>query len=66
MTRLKKTLAWSGLKQVWVAKQVGMEYRIFNRIVQGYIEPVPEDKKKIAKVLGVTVKDLWPEGNKGG
>jgi len=64
MTKLKEFIALRGRTGVWIASQVGIEYKLFSRIVQGYVEPTPEDKEKIAELLETSVRYLWPKGKK--
>jgi DNA-binding XRE family transcriptional regulator len=61
MTKLKKCLAARGLIQTWVAGEAGIDHREFNKMVNGHIEPNAEGKKRLAELLNVEVKDIWPE-----
>lgn len=59
-TALKKYLIERGIKQSWVAKQLGIQTEVFNRIVNGHNIPTLGFAYRIAKVLQTNVETLWP------
>ncbi|WP_436664244.1 helix-turn-helix transcriptional regulator [Alicyclobacillus acidoterrestris] len=59
-TTLKEALRERGLKQDWVASQVGLNKDTMSRLVNGKHIPNLRTAQKIARVLGTTVDELWP------
>ncbi|GLG01195.1 hypothetical protein Alches_12340 [Alicyclobacillus hesperidum subsp. aegles] len=60
-TRLKKLLKERGLKQGWVAEQTGISLGAMSAIVNGKSDPTLRSARAIARVLGVSIEELWPE-----
>jgi putative transcriptional regulator len=58
MNRIKKVLEQKGIKQVWLADQLGKSYNIVNGYVQNRSQPSIEVLFQIAEILGVDVKEL--------
>ena len=58
MNRIKKVLEEKGIKQKWLAEQLGKSYNIVNSYVQNRQQPRLEVLADIAKILDVDVKDL--------
>jgi len=58
MNRIKEVLEENGIKQTWLAEQLGKSYNMVNAYVQNRQQPRIEVLYEIAKILGVNVKDL--------
>ena len=58
MNRIKEVLDEKGIKQTWLAKQLGKSYNMVNAYVQNRQQPRIEVLYDIAKILDVNVKDL--------
>ena len=58
MNRIKEVLENKGIKQTWLAEQLGKSYNMVNAYVQNRQQPRLEDLYRIAEILGVDVKDL--------
>ena len=58
MNRIKEVLDEKGIKQKWLAEQLGKSYNMVNAYVQNRQQPRIEVLYDIAKILGVNVKDL--------
>ena len=58
MTRLKIAIDASGLKQRWLAKEIGIDPSLLSRYVGGYRPTPPGVVKALAKVLKVKQSDL--------
>lgn len=58
MNRIKEVLEEKGIKQVWLAEQLGKSYNIVNGYVQNRTQPSVEVLYRIADILRVDVKDL--------
>jgi putative transcriptional regulator len=63
MNRIKKVLEEKGIKQTWLAEQLGKSYNMVNSYVQNRQQPRLEVLYKIAELLQVSVKDLLIESN---
>lgn len=61
MNRIKEVLDEKGIKQVWLAEQLGKSYNIVNGYVQNRYQPSLDVLYKIASILNVQVKDLLVE-----
>lgn len=61
MNRIKEVLAQKGIKQKWLAEQLGKSYNMVNSYVQNRRQPSIEDLYRIAKILDVNAKDLLKE-----
>jgi transcriptional regulator with XRE-family HTH domain len=58
MNRIKQVLVQRGIKQVWLADQLGKSYNVVNGYVQNRNQPSLEVLYEIAKILDVDVKEL--------
>ncbi len=61
MNRIKDVLEQKGIKQKWLAEQLGKSYNMVNSYVQNRRQPSLEDLYKIAEILDVEVKELLTE-----
>ena len=61
MNRIKEVLDKKGIKQTWLAEQLGKSYNMVNGYVQNRQQPRLEVLYEIAKILDVEVKDLLIE-----
>ena len=64
MNRIKEVLEEKGIKQIWLAGQLGKSYNMINSYVQNRRQPSIEDLYKIAQILNVEAKDLLIDLNK--
>ncbi|QES92226.1 helix-turn-helix transcriptional regulator [Empedobacter brevis] len=58
MNRIKEVLEERGIKQIWLAEQLGKSYNIVNGYVQNRQQPRLEVLYAIADILNVNVKNL--------
>jgi transcriptional regulator with XRE-family HTH domain len=58
MNRIKVVLEEKGIKQVWLAEQLGKSFNTVNGYVQNRAQPSLEILFKIAVILNVEPKDL--------
>mgnify|MGYP000159158726 CR=1 FL=1 len=63
MNRIKTVLEEKGIKQVWLAEQLGKSFNTVNGYVQNRAQPSLDVLFKIAKILNVEPKDLIIEVN---
>ncbi|KAA2217305.1 helix-turn-helix transcriptional regulator [Maribacter flavus] len=61
MNRIKEVLDRKGIKQTWLAEQLGKSCNMVNGYVQNRQQPRLEILFEIAKILEVEVKDLIKE-----
>ncbi|WP_075344644.1 helix-turn-helix domain-containing protein [Tenacibaculum agarivorans] len=66
MNRIKEVLEQKGIKQIWLAEQLGKSYNMVHSYVQNKRQPSLEDLYKIAEILNVEVKDLLIERKHNG
>ncbi len=58
MNRIKEVLEEKGLKQTWLAEQLGKSYNMVNGYVQNRAQPRLEVLFEIANILEIDVKEL--------
>ena len=58
MNRIKEVLEQKGIKQTWLAEQLGKSYNMVNSYVQNRQQPRLEVLNDIAKILNVDVVEL--------
>jgi putative transcriptional regulator len=58
MNRIKEILHEKSITQTWLAEQLGKSYNMVNGYVQNRQQPRVEVLYEIARILGVSVKDL--------
>lgn len=58
MNRIKEVLEEKKIKQTWLAGQLGKSYNMVNGYVQNRKQPRVEVLYEIAKILGVSAKEL--------
>ena len=61
MNRIREVLEEKGIKQIWLAEQLGKSYNMVNSYVQNRRQPSIECLYEIADILNVKVKDLLKE-----
>lgn len=61
MNRIKEVLVEKGIKQIWLAEQLGKSYNMVNSYVQNRRQPSLETLFEISKILKVEVKVLIKE-----
>ena len=61
MNRIKDVLEEKGIKQIWLAEQLGKSYNMVNSYVQNRRQPSIECLYEIAAILKVSAKDLLVE-----
>jgi transcriptional regulator with XRE-family HTH domain len=58
MNRIKEVLEEKGIKQTWLAEQLGKSYNMVNGYVQNRQQPRLEVLSEIAQILDVDIKEL--------
>lgn len=63
MNRIREVLDEKGIKQKWLAEQLGKSYNMVNSYIKNRQQPRIEVLFDIAKILNVEAKDLLIEMN---
>jgi len=63
MNRIKEVLEEKGIKQTWLANQIGKSFNTVNGYVQNRQQPRMETLFEIARILKVNPKDLIDPNN---
>lgn len=58
MNRIKEVLDRKGMKQIWLAEQLGKSYNMVHSYAQNKRQPSIDDLYKIAEILNVDIKEL--------
>jgi putative transcriptional regulator len=58
MNRIKEVLEEKGIKQTWLADQLGKSYNMVNGYAQNRQQPRLEVLYEIARILNITPKEL--------
>jgi len=58
MNRIKEVLDKRGIKQTWLAEQLGKSFNTVNAYAQNRSQPPMDVLYKIAEILDISVKDL--------
>jgi len=58
MNKIKEVIESKGIKQIWLANQLGKSYNMINSYVQNRRQPSIEDLYKIADILDVDISEL--------
>lgn len=66
MNRIKEVLEEKGIKQTWLAGELGKSYNMVNAYVQNRQQPRLEVLFEIAGILKVDPKELLKERKKNG
>jgi len=61
-TNLKRILQERGLKQKWLEEKSGVSHAAMSSLVNGKSGPTLRSARAIAKVLGLNIEEIWPEG----
>ena len=61
MNNIKQILSKKGIKQKFVCDKLGINESVLSLIINGKRKPSQERLKALAKILNVSIKDLYPE-----
>ena len=62
MNQIKETIRRSGLRKNFIAMQIGTYPSHISMWIAGERTPSPDKLRKLIKILGCKVNDLYPEG----
>ena len=57
---LKRTILESGLKQVYLAKKVGIDPTLLSKKIHGYYPLTEIERKRLAEILNRRPDELFP------
>ncbi|WP_149304180.1 helix-turn-helix domain-containing protein [Pareuzebyella sediminis] len=58
MNRIKEVLDRKGIKQIWLAEQLGKSYNMVHSYARNKRQPSIDNLYKIAEILNVDIKEL--------
>ena len=61
MNNIKKIIKEKGLKQTYICKELDINESVLSLIINGKRKPNQERLKALAKILNVSIKDLYPQ-----
>ena len=64
MNRIKEVLEEKGIKQKWLAEQLGKSYNMVNSYAQNRRQPSLEDLYRIAEILNIEAQELLTKKKK--
>lgn len=64
MNKIKEILDKKGIKQTWLAEQLGKSFNMVNAYVHNRRQPPMEVLYKIADILDVSIKELLIDNKK--
>ncbi len=64
MNRIKEVLDKKGIKQIWLAEELGKSYNMVNGYVKNRRQPNLEILNKIADILDVSITELIIDNKK--
>ncbi len=59
--KLREILAKHGSSQAWLARKAGISATTMSEIVRGEVMPSLGTARKIAKALGKSIEEIWPD-----
>ena len=61
MNNIKQIIKDKGIKQIYICKELGINESVLSLIINGKRKPSQERLKALAKILNVSIKDLYPD-----
>ena len=61
MNNIKKIIKEKGLKQTYICDKLGINESVLSLIINGKRKPSQDRLKALAKILNVSIKDLYPQ-----
>ena len=58
---IKKILAKKGIKQTFICQKLDINESVLSLIINGKRKPSQDRLRALAKILNVSIKDLYPE-----
>ena len=61
MNNIKKIIKDKGLKQTYICKELDINESVLSLIINGKRKPNQDRLKALARILNVSIKDLYPQ-----
>ena len=61
MNNIKKIIKEKGLKQTYICKELDINESVLSLIINGKRKPNQDRLKALARILNVSIKDLYPQ-----
>ena len=61
MNNIKKIIKEKGLKQTYICKELDINESVLSLIINGKRKPNQDRLKALARILNVSIKELYPE-----
>jgi len=58
---IKQIIKEKGIKQIYICKELGINESVLSLIINGKRKPSQSRLKALARILNVSIKDLYPE-----
>ena len=59
--RIKEVLAEKGIKQKFLCEKLGINESVLSLIINGKRKPSQDRLRALARILNVSIKDLYPD-----
>ena len=59
--RIKEVIRKKGIKQIYICKELGINESVLSLIINGKRKPSQDRLKALARILNVSIKDLYPD-----
>jgi transcriptional regulator with XRE-family HTH domain len=58
---IKQIIKSKGIKQTYICKELGINESVLSLIINGKRKPSQDRLRSLAKILNVSIKDLYPD-----
>jgi transcriptional regulator with XRE-family HTH domain len=58
---IKQIIKSKGIKQIYICKELGINESVLSLIINGKRKPSQDRLKALARILNVSIKDLYPD-----
>jgi transcriptional regulator with XRE-family HTH domain len=58
---IKQIIKEKGIKQIYICKELGINESVLSLIINGKRKPSQSRLKALARILNVSIKDLYPD-----
>ena len=58
---IKQIIKEKGIKQIYICKELGINESVLSLIINGKRKPSQDRLKALARILNVSIKDLYPD-----
>tara|TARA_R100000773_G_C4156595_1_gene76288 strand:+ start:118 stop:339 length:222 start_codon:yes stop_codon:yes gene_type:complete len=58
---IKQIIKEKGIKQIYICKELGINESVLSLIINGKRKPSQDRLRALARILNVSIKDLYPD-----